>query len=212
MKTDELILALSADVRPRGPSLAIALAVAVTLGAIAAAIGMQLTLGIRPDVLAALGSPRFLFKFVETAALAVVAVRLAARMSRPGAELWSAEVGLFVPALLLFTAVVLELASVPEAAWERRLVGTNWAVCLMAVPAFSLVPLGLLLWALRRGASESGVLTGLVAGLAAGGIGAFFYAAHCPDDSPLFVAVWYTIAIAGVAGLGALLGARILRW
>lgn len=212
MKTDELILALSADAQPRGPSMGTALAISVVLGAVAAAIGMELTLGIRPDFLSALATPRFLFKFAEAAALAVVAVRLAACLSRPGAERWSAEVGLFVPALLLFVAVALELASVPEAAWGRRLVGSNWAVCLVAVPSFSLVPLALLLWALRRGASESGALTGLVAGLAAGGIGAFFYAAHCPDDSPLFVAVWYTIAIAGVAGLGALLGARILRW
>ena len=31
----------------------------------------------------------------------------------------------------------------------------------------------------------------------AGGIAATLYAAHCTDDSPLFVATWYTIAIAG---------------
>lgn len=212
MKTDELILALSADARPRGLSLTAALALAVAGGALAALVGMMATLGVRPDAVSALGSPRFLFKFVETAALAAMALRLAAGMARPGAPLWSAELGLAVPALLLFIAVALEVLSVPEAAWGRRMVGTNWAVCLVAVPAFSLVPLGLLLAALRRGATESGAMTGLVAGLAAGGIGAFFYAAHCPDDSPLFVAVWYSLAIAGVAGLGALLGWRLLRW
>ncbi len=48
--------------------------------------------------------------------------------------------------------------------------------------------------------------------LMAGGLGAAFYAAHCPDDSPLFVAVWYTLAIALVTGLGALAGRRLLRW
>ena len=33
--------------------------------------------------------------------------------------------------------------------------------------------------------------------------GGALYALHCPDDSPLFVAIWYVIATAGVAVLGA---------
>ncbi|OYZ89891.1 MAG: hypothetical protein B7Y01_03290, partial [Xanthobacter sp. 17-67-6] len=37
-------------------------------------------------------------------------------------------------------------------------------------------------------------------------------ASHCPDDSPLFVAVWYCSAIAIVVGAGYLMGARVLRW
>ena len=45
-----------------------------------------------------------------------------------------------------------------------------------------------------------------------GGIAATFYAAHCPDDSPLFVAVWYPLAIAILTGLGALAGRFSLRW
>jgi hypothetical protein len=43
-------------------------------------------------------------------------------------------------------------------------------------------------------------------------LGGAFYAAHCFDDSPLFVATWYTLAIAFVTGLGALLGSKLLRW
>ncbi|TIM19365.1 MAG: DUF1109 family protein, partial [Mesorhizobium sp.] len=39
-----------------------------------------------------------------------------------------------------------------------------------------------------------------------------FYAAHCFDDSPLFVATWYTAAIAGLALLGALGGRFFIRW
>ena len=42
-------------------------------------------------------------------------------------------------------------------------------------------------------------LAGAVAGLAAGGVAATLYAAHCTDDSPLFVATWYTLAIAALA-------------
>ena len=46
----------------------------------------------------------------------------------------------------------------------------------------------------------------------AGGLAATFYAAHCFDDSPLFVATWYTIAIAILAALGALGGRLFVRW
>jgi hypothetical protein len=66
--------------------------------------------------------------------------------------------------------------------------------------------------ALRRGAPTRPTLAGAVAGLAAGGLGATLYAAHCTDDSPLFVMAWYVPAIAIVTIAGALAGARLLRW
>ncbi|NJL07877.1 MAG: DUF1109 domain-containing protein, partial [Methylacidiphilales bacterium] len=53
---------------------------------------------------------------------------------------------------------------------------------------------------------------GAVAGLAAGALAATLYAAHCPDDSPLFVASWYGLSIAFVTVAGAALGVRLLRW
>jgi hypothetical protein len=66
--------------------------------------------------------------------------------------------------------------------------------------------------ALRHGAPTRPAFAGAVAGLAAGGLAATLYAAHCTDDSPLFVATWYTIAIAVLAGLGALGGRLFARW
>ncbi|TIM59065.1 MAG: DUF1109 family protein, partial [Mesorhizobium sp.] len=65
---------------------------------------------------------------------------------------------------------------------------------------------------LRYGAPTRPVLAGAVAGLLAGGLAATFYAAHCFDDSPLFVATWYTIAIAILAALGAFGGRLLVRW
>ena len=66
--------------------------------------------------------------------------------------------------------------------------------------------------ALRQGAPEHPALAGAAAGLLAGAIGAALYATHCPDDSPLFVAAWYSLAIGFVVALGAVAGARLLRW
>jgi hypothetical protein len=80
------------------------------------------------------------------------------------------------------------------------------------IPVLSLAPLAALLWALRRGAPLNPLRAGAIAGLIAGGIGAAWYASHCPDDSPLFVAVWYTIGISIATAIGAALGSRLLRW
>jgi hypothetical protein len=44
------------------------------------------------------------------------------------------------------------------------------------------------------------------------GLAATLYASHCTDDSPLFVATWYTVATALVRGIGALAGAKLLRY
>ena len=73
-------------------------------------------------------------------------------------------------------------------------------------------PLAVLLLAMRHGASTRPSLTGAVAGLVAGGLAATFYAAHCTDDSPLFVATWYPIAIGMLAILGAIAGKILIRW
>ena len=74
------------------------------------------------------------------------------------------------------------------------------------------MPLGALLIALRAGAPQSPAMAGAVAGLLAGALSAALYATHCPDDSPLFVALWYTLAVGLVTLTGALLGHRVLRW
>ena len=48
--------------------------------------------------------------------------------------------------------------------------------------------------------------------LASGATAAAVFAIHCTEDSPLFYAVWYALAILIVTGLGAALGRRVLRW
>ena len=53
---------------------------------------------------------------------------------------------------------------------------------------------------------------GAIAGLVSAGLAATLYAAHCSDDSPLFVVTWYTIATALVTAVGALVGSKVLRF
>jgi hypothetical protein len=83
---------------------------------------------------------------------------------------------------------------------------------LSLIPFLSIGPLACILLALRQGAPTEPGLAGAVAGLVSGGIAATLYASHCTDDSPLFVATWYPMAIGGVALVGYVAGSRLLRW
>lgn len=212
MKTDDLIHAIAEDAAPAGlhPQRKFAFALA---GAVAAAaILFWLLLGPRDNALVSLAEPRFVLKFLVTLGLATAAVGLVLRLSRPGAApgIWRSAL-LLAPGLLLI-GIAGELLVLPADRWITALIGVNSRVCLTYIPLMGLAPLGLILLALRSGAPTRPALTGAVAGLIAGGISAAFYASHCPDDSPLFVATWYVIAIAMLAALGALLGRQLLRW
>jgi hypothetical protein len=212
MKTDELIRALTADHAPRGASLERALAGAAAAGFATAAALFVLILGPRPDIVTAFGEPRFAFKFVITLLLAASSAMVGLRLARPmdPASPWRAVLAA-VPIILL-VAVLVELIVVPLGSWPDRLIGSNSMLCLTSIPLLAAPVLVATLLVLRRGASLRPGLTGAVAGLLAGALGAALYAAHCPDDSPLFVMAWYGLAIAAVAIVGALAGAKVLRW
>lgn len=212
METNELIKALAADTRRPGLPLGRAWIAALVAAVLVAAAVFLVLLGPRADAGAALSTVRFVFKFVFTVALAGAAYRLAVAVSRPGGNWRVALSGVLVVLLLLALSVLLELVAVPSTSWAARLIGTNSTVCLTFVPLIGVIPLVVLLLAMRHGAPANTTAAGAVSGLLAGGIAATFYAAHCPDDSPLFVAVWYPLAIAILAGLGALLGRLFLRW
>ncbi|SRR5665213_422246 len=212
MKTGGLIAALSADRPEPARSPLRAMLIAVFAGALIAGALLMLTLRPRPDFMQAMMTLRFDFKFAVTLLLAASAFIVLRDMARPEVQRSRLRLALFAAPLLLLVAVVLELFAVPQAQWAGKLVGHNMRFCTAFIPLFSLGPLVLMLWALRRGAPANPARAGAIAGLVAGGIGAAFYAAHCFDDSPLFVATWYTLAIAFVTGLGALLGSRLLRW
>ena len=179
--------------------------------ALAAAVFFAL-LGPRPDIAAAAETPRFLFKFVVTITLAVSAFGLARALSRPGETWRKAKPYLAAAPALMAMAVVVEIVVLPPDTWSAKLVGTNSIICLTYIPLIGIGPLAILLLALCHGAPTRPAFAGAVAGLAAGGIAATFYAAQCTDDSPLFVVSWYTIAIAWLALIGAATADRFARW
>ncbi len=212
MKTGDLIRALAADSELRAIPPGRALALALIPG-VAIALGLHFAvLGLRPHLFAVLGEPRLLFKLCLTVLLVAVSSPLALRLVRPGAGIRRPALLLAIVPVLLAAASLAELLAVPAAEWGQRLIGSNAMVCLKSIPFLAAAPLVAALLALRQGAPDHPALAGAAAGLFAGAIGAACYATHCPDDSPLFVAAWYTLAIGFVATIGAVAGRRLLRW
>lgn len=211
MRTEDLICVLANDNASRPEPVARRFALLLIPGALAAACVFGLVLTPRPDLGVVVATPRVAFKFLVTLTLAGAAGALALRLTRPDAA--QGLRAALAPALtLLALGVAVELFVLPVPFWRPRLVGSNALACLALIPLFSAVPLVAMLAALRHGAPARPGLAGAVAGLFAGGVGATLYAMHCVDDSPLFVAAWYGLAVAIVAALGAALGRRLLRW
>jgi hypothetical protein len=212
VKTSDLIrvLAADSDVRTMPPGRALALAL---VPGVAIALGLHFAvLGLRPHLLTLLGEPRLLFKLCLTASLVALSGPLVLRLVKPGATVRSRVLMLAVVPALLAAGCLVELVVVPPTLWGEKLIGSNAAFCLKSIPFLAAAPLIGTLLALRRGAPENPSVAGAAAGLFAGAIGAHLYATHCLDDSPLFVAAWYTLAVGFVVMAGALAGRRLLRW
>lgn len=210
MKTDDLIEALSRDAAHPGPSLDRRMGLALLLAAGSAAAILLFGLSPRADLAAAAPTLLFSLKIALTATLVVAMLAMLKASFRPEAGLPLAV--LAIPAGILLFAIGHELATQLPANYGSRLVGQNARLCLVWIPLMSLMPLAAFLAVLKAGAPAHPARAGAIAGLAAGSVAALFYAFHCGDDSPLFVATWYTLALVLVAAAGALLGRRLLAW
>jgi hypothetical protein len=211
VETDQLIRTLAADdhrARPVGLVLALSLLAAAPVSLAIFFLG----LGVRPDVMTAMHNPFFDLKFAVTLALAISAIVLSLHLARPEASLRGWAWLLLIPAGLLVGGIASEMMLPQRLPMITRLVGSNSRICMTAIPLMSLPLLAAALLGLRHGAPARPALAGALAGLLSAGLAATLYASHCTDDSPLFVATWYTIGTALITAIGALAGSRLLRY
>lgn len=212
MDTDRLILALAADNHHRPPSVRTQLAVALLIALPVTAAMLLVTIGLRPDFLAAMRNPFFDLKFVIALALAIPAIVISVHLSRPEAVLGRWVWLLLLAPFILVGAIIAEMMMPQRSPMMTRMMGRGAVLCTPAISVLSLPILGASLWALRQGAPSRPAFVGALAGLLSSGLAATIYATHCVDDSPLFVAVWYTMATVVVTAIGAFAGARVLRY
>jgi hypothetical protein len=212
MQTEQFIRTLAADNAHRARPVGLVLALAL-LAAAPVSTAMFLTeFGVRPDVMTAMHNPFFDLKFVVTLTLAITAIIVSLHLSRPEASLKGWAWLLLIPAAILIVGIVCEMMIPQRLPMMTRLIGSNSRICMTVIPLLSLPLLAAALIGLRHGAPTRPAVAGAVAGLLSAGFAATLYASHCTDDSPLFVATWYPIAIALVTAVGALAGSRVLRF
>jgi hypothetical protein len=212
MDTDQLIRTLAADNTHRLRPVGFALMLALLAAAPVSLLMFFTELGVRPDVMAAMRNPFFDLKLAVTLALAISAIAVSLHLSRPEASLRGFGWWLLVPAGILTAGIGGEMMMPQRVPMMTRLVGRNSMTCLTAIPLLSLPMLAGALVGLRHGAPARPAVAGAVAGLLSAGLAATLYASHCTDDSPLFVATWYTVATALVTAIGALAGAKLLKY
>ena len=212
METDQLIRTLAADSAHRARPVSLVLALGLLAAAPISVAMLFAGLGVRSDIMTAMHNPFFDLKFAVALALAISAIAVGLHLSRPEASLRGWAWLLLIPAGLLASGIASEMMLPQRVPMMTRLIGSNSRVCLTAIPLMSLPLLAAALIGLRHGAPTRPAITGAIAGLLSAGLAASLYASHCTDDSPLFVATWYTMATALVAAICAGLGARVLRF
>jgi hypothetical protein len=212
MDTDQLIRTLAADNAHRAPRVGVLLTMGLLVAAPFSILIFVTFLGVRPDVMTAMHNPFFDTKFAVTLSLAIPAIVISLHLSRPEALMRGWGWLLLLPVGLLAVAIGSEAMMAPAMPMTMRLVGKNSRACMSAIPAMSLPLLAGALFGLRHGAPSRPALAGALAGLLSAGLAATLYASHCTDDSPLFVATWYTIATAVVTAIGAAAGSKVLRY
>ena len=145
-------------------------------------------------------------------ALALAAGLLTAALAKPVSRLdrLSKLLLAVVGAMLLIGLV--SFALLPGNEKSAAVFGQTWKSCSWTLLAFSLPALLGILIALRALAPTRLKQAGWASGFLAGGLGALGYALACPESSPTFVAIWYTLGIFLTGLIGRLMAPVALRW
>lgn len=213
MNSDDLIARLADGVSPTPRAFVLkTLAAGLGGGVLVSAVLMALWLGVRPDLAEAAQGWPFWMKFFYTLAFALAGFAVVERLARPGAAPGRRAVIEALPFAILAALALWQWSAAPVSQHAHLFYGASHLVCPWRIAALSLPIFLGVLWSLRKLAPTRPLLAGLAAGLLAGASGAFVYAFHCDESAAVFVAVWYTLGIAAMGALGALLGRFVLRW
>ena len=213
MKTEDLVTLLATDAGAVETNAVLRRYVfALVCGAVAAGVLMVGLLGIRHDLGKAMLQPMFWVKLGFVAALASTSGIFAWRLARPGASLAWVPGVTAAPVVAIGVLAALVLANADPGQWRVLVFGATagscpWFIALLSAPVFIAM-----MWAMRGLAPTRLRLAGAATGFASGSLGALVYAFHCPEMAAPFLAIWYLLGILIPAGVGAVLGPRLLRW
>ncbi|MEE4345194.1 MAG: DUF1109 domain-containing protein [Paracoccaceae bacterium] len=212
MRTDDLIATLARD--PATTPLRPARIGGGVLALVMVCIALFLTLiGLRADLAHALTTPLVAVKTLLPALLGGAGLVAVLRLMRPEGADTVRQRGVLLAALaaagLLYAA---GFATQARSAWFADLSPVSVMECLRSIILISLPALALSFVLVRRGATTAPARTGAALGLAVAGVAAAGYSLYCTQDNPIFYVTWYGAAILSMIALGAVAGARLLRW
>jgi hypothetical protein len=207
--TDDLIhsLASTAGTRQRGASLQAALAITGAASLACALLLVFSVIGIRQDFADMAVRIPFAFKVVYAGALVVGASIVALYAATPGASA-NALYALSPAVILLACGVIFD----PTGSPIMGRTSTAFAICMGHILFLSLPAMILTFVFMRKAAPTQPLFAGAVIGMLSASVGALAYTLACKNDGTAFVAIWYAVACAIMAAIGAIVGRRVLRW
>ena len=212
MNTDDLIAAFAHDpaTQPLRPARIGAGIVAMTLGCVALFLTVA---GPRADLVTALTTPVVATKTLLPLLLWGGALFAALRLMRPeaGDNIRFTRTGVAVAALCL-ALYAFGFTTQPRPLWFGDLSPMSVSQCLGLIVLLSLPALAVSFALVRKGASTAPARSGAALGLAVSAGATAGYSLYCTQDNPIFFVTWYGLAIVITTALGAVIGARVLRW
>lgn len=144
--------------------------------------------------------------------ISATTIPLLLMLIRPEAKLAGRVVPVLISIVIMPIMMLAFLLPLSANSVLQIISSTSVQQCLVTIPIIASPILCAQLVILRNGAITKPVMTGWLAGLAAGGIATAIYALVCTEDNPGFYGLWYSLNILFVGFVGALLGRYSLRW
>ncbi|UPJ71920.1 DUF1109 domain-containing protein [Bradyrhizobium sp. 187] len=207
--TDDLIhsLASTAGTRRRGASLQVVFAVTGVASLAFALLLLFSIIGIRHDFADMAVRMPFAFKVFYAGALVVGASVVALYAATPSASA-TALYAVLPATIFLACGVMFDPTGFPI----MGMTSTAAAICVGRILFLSLPAMILTFVFMWKAAPTQPLFAGAVLGMLSGSIGALAYTLACRNDGTAFVAIWYAVACAIMAAVGAIVGHRVLRW
>jgi hypothetical protein len=213
VKTDDFVTMLATDGAAIEPNAAARrYLTGLGWGTLGSAILMAVLLGVRPDLEIAVRLPMLWVKLAFAALLALTSGVVALRLARPGSRLSWLPGMLAAPVVAMWVLAAVVLMTANSSQRHQLLYGDTWASCPLLITMLSAPVFVAAIWAMRGLAPTRLRLAGAAAGLVSGSLGALVYALHCPELAAPFVGLWYLLGVLIPAGIGTLMGPRLLHW
>lgn len=213
MKTNDLIAMLATEASATPTVSPLRRCAQATAAGVAISLALLLTLwGLNPELNALAQTQAFWVKVMWLLLTCTFAAPVVMHLARPGVAAGRGVSGVAAALVGMALLALMQVASVDADTGMQLMLGSSWQVCSASIAALSVPLLAALLWMLRSMAPTRPALAGASAGLMAGAIAGLVYSLHCPETAYAFLAVWYVAGMAVMAGVGALLGLRLLRW